>query len=80
MRDAPSLCVVRHQIHFFLFSIQLSECRSPAQTYAATLLQEVEFVAGGEGDALSLLSIDSVVGERRVRCLFLVLLRCLTSV
>ena len=37
-----------------------------------TLLQEVKFVEGGEGDAPNRLRIDSsIVGERRVRYLFL---------
>lgn len=37
------------------------------RTYAASLVQEVEFVERGEGDVLSRLSVDtSIVGERCV--------------
>lgn len=42
------------------------------RTYAASLVQEVEFVEKGEGDVLSRLSVDtSIVGERHVAYLFL---------
>ena len=75
MWDAPSLCVVRHGFHSFKYIsyFRSANRRARAQTYATTrtLLQEVEFVEGQEGDAPSRLRIkSSIVGERRVRYLF----------
>ena len=79
MWDAPSLCVVRHGFHSFkyisYFPHSSANRRVRAQTYAATLtlLQEVEIVEGGEGDAPSRLRIgSSIVGERRLRYLFII--------
>jgi hypothetical protein len=52
---------------FIFFSGQRIVARLRQRTYAATLRQEVEFVEGGEGDALSRLSVDtSIVGERLI--------------
>ena len=70
MREALSLCVVRHGFRPFKYI-----------SYFLHMLGIVEFVEGEEGDGPSRLSIDSsVVRERRVRYLLFVHLRWLTSV
>ena len=50
---------------FIFYSGQRIVARLRERTYAATFRQEVEFVEGGGGNALSRLSVDiSVVDER----------------